>query len=127
MNPRFSSTTGIQIYMCRFKEVKYYPGTKTVSVDAGCNWDEVYGEMAKHKRNIVGGASSSGVGVAGYLLGGGYSLKSNQYGLGIDNVTAMTVVTPNGRVLEVHETSRPKLFHALKVRRSLYSLHGSTI
>ncbi|KAF7982402.1 hypothetical protein HWV62_28503 [Athelia sp. TMB] len=114
MNPLFSSTMGVQIYMCRLNKVQYRSKTQTVDIGAGCVWDEVYGEMAKQGRNIVGGASASGVGVAGYLLGGGYSLKTNQYGLGIDNVTAIQVILPNGEVHVVHEGHLPDLFTALK-------------
>lgn len=119
MNPSFSSTMGVQLYMCRLNGVVYDPKTETVDVGAGSVWDEVYGELARYRRNIVGGASASGVGVAGYLLGGGYSMKTNQYGLGIDNVTAIQVVLPNGEVHLVHEQHRPELFMALKVETCL--------
>lgn len=115
MNPFFSSTMGVQIYMARFDDVEYHPDTQTVDVGAGCVWDEVYGELTKRGRNVVGGASANGVGVAGYLLGGGYSLKTNQYGLGIDNIVAIQVVLPNGEVQNVHEGHYPDLFKALKV------------
>ncbi|KAH9924779.1 uncharacterized protein B0H18DRAFT_1011165 [Fomitopsis serialis] len=98
MCPGFSSTTGAQISMMRFKQVKYDEKAKTLDVGAGCLWDEVYREVAKFKRNVVGGASADGVGVAGWLLGGGYSLKTNKYGLGIDNVLKYRIVLPNGRI-----------------------------
>jgi FAD/FMN-containing dehydrogenase len=123
MNPFFSSTMGVQIYMCRLNKVEYNSKTQTVDIGAGGVWDEVYAEMTRRGRNIVGGASSSGVGVAGYLLGGGYSLKSNQYGLGIDNVTAMEVILPSGELHVVHEKHHAELFTALKVM----PLHSSFI
>jgi FAD/FMN-containing dehydrogenase len=56
------------------------------------------------------------VGVAGWLLGGGYSLKSNQYCLGIDNVTEYEVVVPNGEIRIATEETFPELFQALRVR-----------
>ncbi|KAG8905914.1 hypothetical protein FRB99_007994 [Tulasnella sp. 403] len=98
MNPDFSSTTGVQIYMSRFNRIRYHEDTELVDIGAGCVWDEVYRDMSKIGRNIVGGASSQGVGVAGYLLGGGFSLKTNRFGLGIDNVAAIQIVLPNGEV-----------------------------
>lgn len=115
MNPNFSSTDGLQIYMSRFSKVKYNGSTETVDVGAGCVWDEVYRAMAKVGRNVVGGASAQGVGVAGYLLGGGFSLKTNQYGLGIDNIIAIQIVLPNGEILDVNEQYHGDLFQALKV------------
>ncbi|KAG8982312.1 hypothetical protein FRB94_002600 [Tulasnella sp. JGI-2019a] len=114
MNPGFSSTSGVQVYMCRFNQVKCDDQKETIDIGAGCIWDEVYGSLVKSRRNIVGGTSSSGVGVAGYLLGGGYSLKTNQHGLGIDNVVAIQVILPNGDVHVVDENNESDLFYALK-------------
>ncbi|KZP11499.1 hypothetical protein FIBSPDRAFT_937503 [Athelia psychrophila] len=112
-NPSFSSTMSVQIYMCRLNEVIYNSNT-TVTVGAGCVWDEVYHEMAKRGRNVVGGDREGGVGIAGYLLGGGYSLKTNQHGLGIDNITAIQVILPSGEVENVNEVNKSPLFEALK-------------
>ena len=55
-------------------------------------------------------------GVGGFALGGGWSWKSNQYGLTIDTITAFDVVTATGKILHVTETSEPDLFFGLKVR-----------
>jgi len=46
----------------------------------------------------------------------GYSWKTNQYGLGIDRVTAFELVKPNGNVVTVTKASNPNLFFGLKVR-----------
>lgn len=110
--------------MSRFTDVNYDPETTYVEVGAGCLWDQVYNELVPRKRNVIGGASSQGVGVGGWLLGAGYSLKSNKYGLGIDNVVEYEVVVPDGRVLTVNEKNDEKLFQALRVRlRDLPTVH----
>ena len=119
MAPTFSSTTGIQISMARFSQVLYDEQKELVKVDAGCLWDQVYSKLAPYNRNVIGGASSEGVGVGGWLLGGGYSLKSNRYGLGIDNVVQYEVVTPDGRVRKVTAKQEGKLFQALRVSMNL--------
>ena len=54
-------------------------------------------------------------GVGGFALGGGWSWKSNQYGLTIDTITAFDVVTATGKILHVTESSEPDLFFGLKV------------
>lgn len=116
MVPLFSSTKGIQIALSRMDKVKYDAASQTVKIGAGCLWDQVYQQMAKYKRNVVGGASGQGVGVAGWLLGGGYSLKTNQFGLGIDNVVSTRVVLPDGRKVEARDDNDyHDLFHALRV------------
>jgi FAD/FMN-containing dehydrogenase len=101
--------------MSRFGDISYDSATENLSVGAGCLWDSVYHEIHKHGRNIVGAAIRGGVGVAGYLLGGGYSLKTNRFGLGIDNVTGFEIVLPDGRILDVSEEQEGDLFWALKV------------
>ncbi|KIJ12388.1 hypothetical protein PAXINDRAFT_171197 [Paxillus involutus ATCC 200175] len=119
-NPHFSSTTGIQISMCRFNKIQVDTTTTPpfVRVGAGCLFDEVYRKVVPHRLNIVGGSSIGGVGVAGWLQGGGYSLKTNHYGLGIDNLMEVQMVLPNGDPKTVGESSEDeddkKLFEAVK-------------
>jgi hypothetical protein len=113
-NPGFSSTTGIQISMANFNELEYNSKTKNLRIGAGCLFDEVYKEISQYKRNIVGGATAAGVGVAGWLLGGGYSLLTNQYGLGIDNLVEVQVVLCNGRSVKASAERNSDLFFAIR-------------
>ena len=91
MNPGFSSTTGIHISMRRFDQVTYHSNNQTVHVGSGLVWNDVYKALDPHNITVIGGRFS-GVGVAGLLLGGGYSWKSNQFGLGIDNIFEYEVI-----------------------------------
>ena len=84
-NPEFSSTIGVQISMRRIRKVIYHANKQTVDVGSGLVWDDVYKTLESYNVNVVGGRFS-GVGVAGLVLGGGFSWKSNQYGLSIDNI-----------------------------------------
>ena len=118
--------------MARFNKIsKYVPGVKSRDVEAGCLFDEVYRAIVPTGQNIVGGSAIAGVGIAGWLLGGGYSLKTNQYGLGIDNILGFKIVLPNGEIENVTEKSNKELFEAVKVRVCLscesYVLHRSLI
>ncbi|KAI0767639.1 FAD dependent oxidoreductase [Fomes fomentarius] len=112
-NPGFSSTEGVQIAMYRFSEVSYHPESNTADVGAGLIWDDVYAALEPYAVNVVGGRVS-GVGVAGFTLGGGYSWKTNQFGLTIDNLSAFELVLPNGTVTSVTESTYPDLFWGLK-------------
>ncbi|KAI0061079.1 FAD-binding domain-containing protein [Artomyces pyxidatus] len=103
-NPGFSSTAGVQIAMTRFSTVTNNAASKTVDVGAGLIWDDVYKALDGSGVNIVGGRVP-GVGVAGFTLGGGYSWKSNQYGLTIDNIVAYELVLPSGTVTTVTEAN----------------------
>ncbi|KXN82296.1 Bifunctional solanapyrone synthase [Leucoagaricus sp. SymC.cos] len=112
-NPGFSSTTGVQITMSRFGEVTYNETDKTAVIGAGLIWDDVYAALAPHGATAVGGRVT-GVGVAGFILGGGYSWKTNQYGLTIDTVVAFELVKPDGTILHVTQGDQPDLFWGLK-------------
>ncbi|KAI0276952.1 FAD-binding domain-containing protein [Russula aff. rugulosa BPL654] len=99
-NPGFSSTTGVQIAMTRFNQVVVDKTASLVEVGAGLIWDDVYTKLDGTGLNVVGGRVS-GVGVAGFTLGGGYSWKTNQYGLTIDNIESFELVLPNGTIQTV--------------------------
>lgn len=115
-NPGFSSTEGIQIYLARFNKITVHKEEKLVDVGAGCLFEELYEALAPYSLNIVGGTRWAGVGVAGWILGGGYSVKTSQYGLGVDNLVAAKLVLPNGEFMEASETKNQDLFFALKVQ-----------
>ncbi|EPS94063.1 hypothetical protein FOMPIDRAFT_1020237 [Fomitopsis schrenkii] len=112
-NPNFSSTTGVQISMSRLNAIEYDASTGTVAIGAGNVWDDVYAALQPHGVNVVGGRVT-GIGVAGFTLGGGYSWLTNQYGLALDTVRAFELVLPNGTVTNVTESTYPDLFWGLK-------------
>lgn len=57
------------------------------------------------------------IGVGGLSLGGGYSWKTDQFGLTIDNIVAHNLVLPDGEQVRVTNETNPDLFFALKVKR----------
>ncbi|KAF9067051.1 hypothetical protein BDP27DRAFT_1423219 [Rhodocollybia butyracea] len=114
-NPGFSSTRGIQISMSRFNKLAHVSNGETgeLTVGAGCVFDEIYKFVRPMGYNVVGGGGS--VGIGGWMTGGGFSLKTNQYGLGIDNLLQARVVLPNGStVLTASASSNTELFWAIK-------------
>jgi FAD/FMN-containing dehydrogenase len=111
--------------MANFNELEYNSKTKNLRIGAGCLFDEVYKEISQYKRNIVGGATAAGVGVAGWLLGGGYSLLTNQYGLGIDNLVEVQVVLCNGRSVKASAERNSDLFFAIRVSYQIIRYHHS--
>ena len=70
MNPRFSSTHGVQISLTRFNSTVYDPETRSAVVGSGQVWDGVYAALEPHGVSVVGGRVS-GIGVGGFTLGGG--------------------------------------------------------
>jgi len=96
-------------------QVTYDASAQPATIGAGLIWDDVYAALEPYNVNIVGGRVS-GVDVAGFTLGGGYSWKTNQYGLTLDTVQAFELVLPNGIVTTITEAANADLFFGLKVR-----------
>lgn len=99
-NPGFASTQGIQIAMSRFNQVILSDYQSTVAVGAGCFWDDAYNALNGTGRVVVG-ARAPGVGVGGFILGGGYAYHTSQYGLAMDNVVAYEIVLPNATIATI--------------------------
>lgn len=69
----------------------------TVRVGGGACWGDVVAQTASAGLAVPHG-SAPGVGVVGYLLGGGYSIFARSLGLGINAVRSMTVVDGHGEI-----------------------------
>lgn len=112
-NPGHSSTTGVHISFARMKQVNLSEDKSTVELGMGLTWADAYKELSKDGVNVVGGRVS-GPGVGGLTLGGGYSWKTNQFGLTCDTVRAYNVVLPNGTITTASASTNTDLFFALK-------------
>ncbi|HYA08014.1 MAG TPA: FAD-binding oxidoreductase [Gaiellaceae bacterium] len=86
---------------------------RTARAQGGVLWRELNRETAVHGLAVTGGAIST-TGIAGLTLGGGLGWLMAKYGLAADNVLAIELVTADGDVLDVTETSDPDLFWALR-------------
>ena len=111
---------GIVIDLKEMNEVTYDKDAMTITLQAGAIWKDAYAlfNNADTWDNIVVGGQCPGVGVSGFTLGAGLSPFSRSYGLGIDNLLEMTIVTADGKVVTVgeHSTDRYEkdLFWALR-------------
>ncbi|KAJ9376548.1 CAZyme family AA7 [Paecilomyces variotii] len=131
-NPGFSSTTGVHISFNRMTQVVFNDDKSTVELGMGVIWSDLYEEIDGSGVNVVGGRTL-GPGVGGFTLGGGFSWKTNQYGLTVDTVESFNLVLPNGTITTV-DSSQPDLFFALKgglnrfgiVTSAVYRTHPQT-
>ncbi|WP_420383430.1 FAD-binding oxidoreductase [Novosphingobium sp.] len=80
--------------------------SNVLTLGMGSIWRDVYNYMRVSRTGLVPVAGGClGVGAGGFLLGGGYSFVSRSYGLGIDNVEALTIVLADGSVKRVSRAS----------------------
>ncbi|MGA8030168.1 MAG: FAD-binding protein, partial [Bryobacteraceae bacterium] len=81
-----------------------FKGDSQLSVGAGTRWINAYDFLRDRQSPLtVIGGGCAGVGVAGFVLGGGYSFISRSYGLGCDNVTGLQFVSTTGEVYELDD------------------------
>ncbi|HTE61577.1 MAG TPA: FAD-binding oxidoreductase [Solirubrobacteraceae bacterium] len=97
----------------RMRGVEIDPVTQTARVQAGTLWLEVTEAATPHGLYPLSG-SSPDVGVVGYTLGGGLSWLARKHGLAANNVTAIELVTPDGRLLRATAEDHAELFWALR-------------
>jgi hypothetical protein len=87
---------------------------KAFTFGAGVNWFDAYRAAHEHNVTLVGGAQA-GVGVAGgWLLGGGHSVLSPAFGLGVDHVLQFKLILANGEHVIANKCQHPDLFWALR-------------
>jgi hypothetical protein len=104
---------GVLINTSRMRGVRVDPEAQTARVEAGALWRDVMPEAQAFGLAGLSG-SSSGVGVVGYTLGGGFGWLGRKYGFNADSVRVADVVTADGKLLRVSAYEHPDLFWGLK-------------
>lgn len=88
-------------------------GARLVHVGGGATWGEVADELGRHGLAISSGDTRS-VGVGGLTLGAGIGWVVRRWGLALDQLTGVQLVTARGEVLEVSASSHPELFWGVR-------------
>jgi FAD/FMN-containing dehydrogenase len=86
---------------------------RTVWVGAGVTAIALTEALAPHNL-IVGFGDAGTVGISGITLGGGVGYLARKYGLSIDSLLAVELVTADGKLLLADEANHPELFWALR-------------
>ncbi len=97
----------------RMRRVDINPVTRTARMEAGAEWQDVTVPAGAHGLAALAG-SSPNVGVTGYTLGGGLGWLARRYGLAANSVTAVELVTPDGRLGRADANHEPDLFWAVR-------------
>ena len=104
---------GLMIDLAPMKGIHVDPRARTVRAQGGVTWAEFNRETQLHSLAVTGGVVSS-TGIAGLTLGGGLGWLMGKYGLALDNLLAVELVTAEGRVLRASKDEEPDLFWALR-------------
>ncbi|MFE9068115.1 FAD-binding oxidoreductase [Streptomyces violaceusniger] len=82
-------------------------------IGGGAKLIDVYTSLGTRGVTVPGGSCPS-VGISGLTLGGGHGVVSRAYGLTADSLTGATIVTADGKALEVTKNREADLFWALR-------------
>jgi FAD/FMN-containing dehydrogenase len=101
------------VNLSNMRGVKADPRTRTATANGGAFLGEL--DIAAQAHGLVCPVGVVGhTGVAGLTLGGGVGRLQRAYGLTIDNLTAVEIVTADGRLVRATETDEPELFWGLR-------------
>ncbi|MCK8671718.1 FAD-binding oxidoreductase [Rhodococcus sp. HM1] len=101
------------VHTGRLTECAIDPDARTARLGAGLVWQDVIDAATPHGLAPLAGSSTT-VGVAGFLTGGGIGPLVRTYGLSSDYVRAFDIVTGNGEVLHVTPEEHAELFWGLR-------------
>lgn len=105
---------GVVIDLALMNQIEVIDGTKRiVRIGSGATWGQVSSNLQSRNWAISSGDTKS-VGVGGLTLGGGIGWMVRKFGLALDNVVGVEVVTASGEVLIANETENPDLFWATR-------------
>lgn len=109
-----ASTDGMVIDIRGINGVRLLdPATGRVRVGAGATWGAVAAALSPHGLGLTAGDTNQ-VGVGGLTLGGGVGWMLRRYGLAIDSLAAVQLVTADGRLIGADAVEHSDLFWALR-------------
>ncbi|KAH7025769.1 FAD binding domain-containing protein [Microdochium trichocladiopsis] len=121
-NNYFASVDGGPLISTKkLNEVVFDRATETVRIGPGNRWDEVSGALDGSGYTVVGGRIGN-VGVGGYLLGGGLSFMSTEYGWAANQVLEYTVVLANSTIVKITPDNHPNIYTALTTGGNNYGI-----
>lgn len=107
------SDGGVMIDLQPMKGIWVDAERGTARAQPGVTWRELNRVAALHGLATTGGVVSS-TGIAGLTLGGGIGWLMGRYGLTVDNLLSIEMVTATGDVIVADDRSHSDLFWALR-------------
>jgi FAD/FMN-containing dehydrogenase len=104
---------GLVIDVRLLKSIEIDPDKREARVGAGVTWGEFDRANQRHGLATTGGRVTT-TGVAGYTLGGGNGWLDRSFGLAVDNLLSVDLVTADGRIVTASADDNPELFWALR-------------
>ena len=104
---------GLMIDLSLMKATRVDPGARTVRAAGGLLWSEFDRATQRFGLATTGGVISH-TGVAGLTLGGGLGHLMRRFGLTVDNLRSVDLVTADAQAMRVDADVEPELFWGLR-------------
>jgi FAD/FMN-containing dehydrogenase len=104
---------GITIDFSRMRKVRVDAGKKHAYVEPGATLANLDEAAQAHGLATPVGINST-TGIAGLTLGGGFGWLTRKYGMTIDNLISVDLITAEGKKIRASETDNPDLFWAIR-------------
>ncbi|MFC7399544.1 FAD-binding oxidoreductase [Chelatococcus sp. GCM10030263] len=104
---------GLMIDLSQMRSVRVDPTAERAWIEPGATLADVDKETLAFGMVIPTGINST-TGIAGLTLGGGFGWLTRKFGLTIDNLLSVDVVTADSELRRASETENPDLFWALR-------------
>ncbi|MFD9121107.1 FAD-binding oxidoreductase [Streptomyces bottropensis] len=103
---------GLVIDLRRIHAVTVDPGSLSARVGGGATMSHLDRATEPHRLATTGGRAST-TGVGGFVLGGGSGWLDRTFGLAVDNLLGVDLVTADGQAVHASAEENPDLFWAL--------------
>jgi FAD/FMN-containing dehydrogenase len=104
---------GLVIDLSRMRGVRVEPSTRTVRAQGGVTWGDLDRETQLFGLAVPGGVIST-TGIAGLTLHGGVGHLRRKYGLSIDSLRSVDIVTADGQLRRASADENEDLFWAVR-------------
>ncbi|MDG6998136.1 MAG: FAD-binding oxidoreductase [Nitrososphaerota archaeon] len=104
---------GLMIDLSRMKSVRVDPINRTARVEPGVTWRQFDLETQAFGLATTGGLVSS-TGISGFTLGGGIGWLVRKYGLALDNLLSVDMVTSKGELVRASMSENTDLFWGVR-------------
>ncbi|MGE5307361.1 MAG: FAD-binding oxidoreductase [Alphaproteobacteria bacterium] len=104
---------GVTIDFSRMKTVRVDPGKRRAYVEPGATLANLDEATQAHGLATPVGINST-TGIAGLTLGGGFGWLTRKYGMTVDNLVSVDMITAEGKKIRVSENDHADLFWAIR-------------